>query len=1030
AGRPAAKSLGGGTGEQVHRGGRGRRPREGNDERVNDLNGQGNDQAMGANEGNLLPAMLAHVSNRGNVENQNGNMINENVHENIRNVIVNGNRVGCSYKEFLACNPKEYDGKGGVVVLTCWIKKMEYVHDMSGCSINQKVKYTAGSFVGKALTWWNSQIRTLSQEVAVSMSWNDFKFMMIEEFCPSHEMQNLESELWNHTTVGAGHASYTNRFHELARLVPYLVTQESRMIERYVYDLALQICEMVAATELETIQKAVQISGSLTDEAIRNGSIKKVEKRGNVGEPRKDKNGRDDNKRTRTGNAFATTINPVGRENTGTWPKCTTCNSYHAPGGPYRTCNNCNCPGHLAKDCRGVPRNVNPVNARNPTIKACYECISIDHVRVMETKGTRLGSELSAIETPLSLAFVPYSFTIYIRQATAVLNCSVVVESDNGGDCVCGHDWWCDGYGLFSEAMIIGAEQSIVPPPDPYSATIQFGGVTNNALADLGASISLISYTMYEKLGLGEPKPTRMSLELANRSIQYPRGIVENVLIKVDKFVLPIDFVILDMLEDSRVPIILGRPFLERARAMIDVFNKKITLRVGDDEVVFDMDQSIKRPPNEDDECYGINDLDDTINMETQELLANDKSDSFLLKRLDKSINQSDLESFESLGNKSDNDSDLEKPIWRIDSSNTPYSVAQETARPDGVEREHLYSASANEIDEKKPELKNLPLHLEYAYLHDDKSFPIIISSKLSEKDKMLLLQVLEKHKGAIAWKMSDIKGISSSFCTHKILMEDDFKPVIQPQRRLYPKVQDVVKNEIVCGRMPFGLCNTPVTFQTCMTAIFHDMVEDFMEVFMDDFSVFGNSFNCCLANLDRMLARCEETNLVLNWEKCHFMVKDGIVLGYKILRAGIGVDRAKIDVIAKLPYPTNVKGVRSFLGHAGFYRRTTNRWKIQTIYYASKTLNNAQEHYTIAVVFSFDKFRPYLILSKTIVYIDDSALKCLFSQQNAKPRLIRWVLLLQGFDIEIKEKKGEENLAADHLSRLENPDLGAFTEE
>ncbi|GJU50484.1 DNA-directed DNA polymerase [Tanacetum coccineum] len=133
----------------------------------------------------------------------------------------------------------------------------------------------------------------------------------------------------------------------------------------------------------------------------------------------------------------------------------------------------------------------------------------------------------------------------------------------------------------------------------------------NNVLADLGTSISLMPFTMYEKLGLGEPKATRMSLELADRSIQYLRGIVENVLIKVDKFVLPIDFVILDMPEDSRVPIILGRPFLATARAMMDVFNKKITLRVGDDEVIFVIDQSIKRSPAEDDECYGVDDLDD-----------------------------------------------------------------------------------------------------------------------------------------------------------------------------------------------------------------------------------------------------------------------------------------------------------------------------------------------------------------------------------------------------------------------------------
>ncbi|GKE16533.1 DNA-directed DNA polymerase [Tanacetum coccineum] len=223
---------------------------------------------------------------------------------------------------------------------------------------------------------------------------------------------------------------------------------------------------------------------------------------------------------------------------------------------------------------------------------------------------------------------------------------------------------------------------------------------------DLGASISLLPYTMYKKLGLGEPKATRMSLELADRSIQYPRGIIENVLIKVVKFILPIDSVILDMPEDSRVPIILGRPFLSTARAMIDVFNKKITLRVGDDEVVFHVDQSIKRPTAEDDECYGIDDLDEMINEEAQELLTNEELDSFLSRGLEKSIDQSDLE------------------------------FTQGTSNGDNVKSEHLYSASANEIDEKKPELKSFPQHLEYAYLHGDKSFPIIISSELSEKKR------------------------------------------------------------------------------------------------------------------------------------------------------------------------------------------------------------------------------------------------------------------------------------------------------
>nr|GEX56560.1 reverse transcriptase domain-containing protein [Tanacetum cinerariifolium] len=247
----------------------------------------------------------------------------------------------------------------------------------------------------------------------------------------------------------------------------------------------------------------------------------------------------------------------------------------------------------------------------------------------------------------------------------------------------------------------------------------------------------------------------------------------------------------------------------------------------------------------------------------------------------------------------------------------------------------------------------------------------------------------------------------------------------------------------------------------------------------------------------------CEDTNLVLNWEKCHFMCKEGIVLGHKISKSGIEVDRAKVDDIAKLPHPTTVKGVRSFLGHTGFYRgfihdfskiarpmthlleketpfvfskdsvdvfETLKKnltevsilvvpdWNLpfklmcdasdfvigavlgqrktkhfQPIHYASKTMTEAQIHYTtkkkemLAVVYAFEKFRPYLVLSKSIVYTDHSALKYLLSKQEAKPRLFRWVLLLQEFDITIRDKKGLENLTADHLSRLENPHKDVF---
>ncbi|GJZ83775.1 reverse transcriptase domain-containing protein [Tanacetum coccineum] len=219
------------------------------------------------------------------------------------------------------------------------------------------------------------------------------------------------------------------------------------------------------------------------------------------------------------------------------------------------------------------------------------------------------------------------------------------------------------------------------------------------------------------------------------------------------------------------------------------------------------------------------------------------------------------------------------------------------------------------------------------------------------------------------------------------------------------------------------------------------------------------------LDNLDKMLNVVKKQLHMLNWEKCHFMVKEGIVLGHKISKSGLEVDRAKVEVIAKLPYPTTVKGVRSFLGHAGFYRRfiqdfskiarpMTHLLEKETPFVFSdeckQAFNDLRKKLiespilvvpnwdydfeimcdasdfalgaVLAVVYALEKFRPYLVLSRTIVYTDHSAIKYLMAKQDAKSRLLRWILLLQEFNLEIRDKKGAENVAADHLSRLENP--------
>ncbi|RVW67359.1 Retrovirus-related Pol polyprotein from transposon 17.6 [Vitis vinifera] len=418
----------------------------------------------------------------------------------------------------------------------------------------------------------------------------------------------------------------------------------------------------------------------------------------------------------------------------------------------------------------------------------------------------------------------------------------------------------------------------------------------------------------------------------------------------------------------------------------------------------------------------------------------------------------------------------------------------------------------------------------------------------------MKLLKVLKENKRAIGWSISDLKGINPLICTHHIYLEENAKPVRQPQRRLNPLMQDVVRNEVlklldagiiypisdsswvsptqvvpkksgitvmkndegeliptrlttdqvlerVAGhdyycfldgysgyfqiaialedqekttftcpfgtyayrRMPFGLCNAPATFQRCMLSIFSD-IERIMEVFMDDLTVYGKTFDDCLLNLKKVLKRCIEKDLVLNWEKCHFMATSGVVLGHIISKEGIQVDPAKIELISKLPSPTTVKEDAEFIWtkacQEAFKRlksllttapivRSPN-WSLPfelmcdasdyavgavlgqredgkpyVVYYASKTLNDAQKNYTttekelLAVVFALDKFRNYLLGTSIVIFTDHSALKYLLNKKDAKARLIRWILLLQEFNIQIKDKQGVENVVADHLSRV-----------
>ncbi|GJW08590.1 transposon ty3-I gag-pol polyprotein [Tanacetum coccineum] len=213
---------------------------------------------------------------------------------------------------------------------------------------------------------------------------------------------------------------------------------------------------------------------------------------------------------------------------------------------------------------------------------------------------------------------------------------------------------------------------------DPGSFTIPcvIGKVgIDKALADLGARISLMPYSMYARLDLGELKPTRMCIELANKSTQYPKGIAKNVIIKIDKFIFPVDFVVLDMKEDHKIPIILGRPFLATTHAMIDVFNKKISFEVGNETITFDIEKSMKFSTPEDDECLSVDLIDNVV---------------------------SDFEE------EDNNSEDLDEVRLPSDHDNW------ESIRPT------LFSTNTIEAEKQPPKLKELPSHLEYAFLNNN----------------------------------------------------------------------------------------------------------------------------------------------------------------------------------------------------------------------------------------------------------------------------------------------------------------------
>nr|GEW70524.1 reverse transcriptase domain-containing protein [Tanacetum cinerariifolium] len=282
-----------------------------------------------------------------------------------------------------------------------------------------------------------------------------------------------------------------------------------------------------------------------------------------------------------------------------------------------------------------------------------------------------------------------------------------------------------------------------------------------HALADLDARINLMPVSIWKKLSLPKLTPTQMTLELANRSITQPKGVTEDVFVKVRKFHFPTNFVVVDSEVDPRVPLILGRSFLRTGYPLIDVYGEEITLQVNDEAVTFNINQTTRYSSTHDDLSINQIDMIDVAKEEdAQEVLGFSKY---------------------SLGG---NHTLNSEPIISDSSpSLTPFEG--------NLTQGEVFKAKSLIEEPPKLELKDLPSHLAYAYLEGVDKLPVTIAKDLKDNEKEVLLKVLKSHKRAIAWKITDIKGIDPRFCTHKILMEEDYKPVVQSQRRVNPKIHE-----------------------------------------------------------------------------------------------------------------------------------------------------------------------------------------------------------------------------------------------
>ncbi|KAJ0603514.1 putative nucleotidyltransferase, Ribonuclease H [Helianthus annuus] len=938
--------------------------------------------------------------------------------------------TGCTYKQFLDCKPLNFDGTGGAVSFVRWTEKTDSVIRMSKCPAEQRVTYVTGLFIDGALSWWNLQVQTKGETAAYGLTWEELKELMRKKYCSRSEIQKLETEFWNLKMIGPDIAGYTQRFHDLSRVVPYLVEPEFKRIERYIWGLAPQILSMVTTSKPTEIGEAIDLAVALTEEALRQGKFDEPElnKKETAGEASgsnkrkfshfkkgsrgKNNNGKGQNsKEVKETKAYVTTTtnNPGKKSYTGTAPKCNKCPFHHYGECRGPKCSKCGRFGHRTEVCRGT-------NTRD---QGCFNCGDKGHFKK---------------------------------------DCPKEIQARG-------------------RAFVIGAKDAR-QDPNVVTGTFPINNHFASILFDTGADYSFISKEFRDIFGVESSKLNiPYSIELANGELVETGEIIKKCTLELGERKFNIDLLPVPL---GSFDVVIGMDWLSDNRAEVICHEKIIRIPLPDGEHLLVHGEKQDTP------------LRIISCMKAQKCLRKGCI-AFLAHVVDKKAEERKVkdipvvreypevfpEDLPGLPPQRQVEFHIDLVPGAAPVAKAPYRLAPSEMQELSTQLQELldkgfirpsFSPWGAPVLFVKKKDGTLRMCIDYRELN-----------KLTIKNRYPLPRIddlFDQLQGSSFYSKIDLR---SGY--HQLRVQEESIPKTAFRTR-YGHYEFLV--------MPFGLTNAPAVFIDLMNRVCKPYLDKFVIVFIDDILIYSRTEAEHEQHLRTILELLKKEQLYAKFSKCEFWIREVQFLGHVVNENGIHVGPTKIEAIKSWNTPRTPTEVRQFLGLAGYYRRFIENFskiaqpltsltqkdrkfdwgekqemafqtlkdklcqapilslpdgtddfvvycdasrqglgcvlmqREKVIAYASRQLKVHEKNYTThdlelgAVVFALKIWRHYLYGTKCTIFTDHRSLQHIFNQKELNMRQRRWMELLNDYDCEIRYHPGKANVVADALSRKE----------